>query len=128
VRRVPVRPEFRALFRLGSRNSSDQIYRNNSRYSPTVGYGDWRSHRCAHDCYPGVAAFQSSETPQLGPNHTLASLSLGFALFSPHLFQVAASHPADAAPVLANATLEIVALVLLFTPRANQWFQSAPQN
>jgi hypothetical protein len=60
---------------------------------------------------------------------TLSLVSvLGFALFSPHLFQVAASHPADAAPVLANATLEIVALVLLFTPRANQWFQSAPQN
>jgi NADH:ubiquinone oxidoreductase subunit 6 (subunit J) len=52
--------------------------------------------------------------------------ALGFALFSPYLFQVAASHPT--APVFANATLEIIALVLLFTPRANQWFKSDPQN
>jgi hypothetical protein len=60
---------------------------------------------------------------------TLSLLSaLRFALFSPHLFQAAASHPADAAPVFANATLELVALVLLFTPTANQWFKSAPQS
>ena len=54
--------------------------------------------------------------------------ALGFALFSPYLFQVAASHPADVAPVFANAALEIVALVLLFTPRAHQWFKCTAQN
>ena len=77
VRRVPVRPEFCALFRLGSRNSSDHIYRNScsARHSPAGGYSDWSSRCCAHICRPGVAAFQSDETPQLGPNRTLASLS-----------------------------------------------------
>ena len=60
---------------------------------------------------------------------TLSLVSaLGFALFSPYFFQVVASHSAGTAPLLANTTLEILALVLLFTPRANQWFESAPQN
>jgi hypothetical protein len=60
---------------------------------------------------------------------TLSLVSaLGFALFSPYLFQVLASHPADVAPVFANEALEVVALVLLFTPSANQWFKSAPED
>jgi drug/metabolite transporter (DMT)-like permease len=55
---------------------------------------------------------------------TLGSIGV-FALATPFLFEVLAHHPASASVFLGNAALEVISLVLLFTPTANEWFRSA---